>query len=148
MLDNKFVVVWMVSWIKTQSHTEFVIMRTFSCNSGPFWQGHEEMLMICYRDGFGELGKKLMAHSKWGWDDRPYEKWSKGLEDVGMQEWMFITLENPPTDHVSQEGLGTTLFYKGKAPMNGSLVSLRSLEVAVSVGGGWWKGMFKNWFPL
>lgn len=56
--------------------------------------------------------EETMAHSKWSWDDRPYEKWSKGLEEMGMQEWMYITLENPLADHVPHEGLGTTSFIK------------------------------------
>lgn len=49
---------------------------------------------------------------------------------------MCIILEDPLADHVPQEGLRTTFFYKGRALMNGSLVSSRSLDVAVSVGGG------------
>lgn len=89
---------------------------------------------------FGSLGK-TMAHSNW------YEKWSKSLEEVDMQEWVYIILRKPPADYVPQEGLGK-LFYKGKALTKGSSASLRCLEVAVSVGGGWQKGMlFKIWFP-
>lgn len=38
----------------------------------------------------------MIACSKWSLDDTPYKKSSKGLEEVGMQEWMYITLENPP----------------------------------------------------
>ena len=62
----------------------------------PTAQGSHEALTLL-RWLFGSLGE-MMAYSKSGRNDRPYEKWSKVLAEVCMQEWMYISLENPPAD--------------------------------------------------